>query len=118
MSTRLVLAIQEHYEQLSPSERKLATLLLDRIDDMLAYSAKEMADMAGVSKAPAPRLFPAFGPPSTSAPSPLSTARCSGEGGELRSGPLERTLCAGRRHGVSRQHVYRRDVRAESRDES
>ena len=61
MSTRLVLAIQEHYEQLSPSERKLATLLLDRIDDMLAYSAKEMADMAGVSKATAARLFRSLG---------------------------------------------------------
>ncbi|WP_110686932.1 MurR/RpiR family transcriptional regulator [Salinicola aestuarinus] len=61
MSTRLVLAIQEHYERLSPSERKLATLLLDRIDDMLAYSAKEMADMAGVSKATAARLFRSLG---------------------------------------------------------
>lgn len=61
MSTRLVLAIQENYERLSPSERKLATTLLDRIDDMLAYSAKEMADMAGVSKATAARLFRSLG---------------------------------------------------------
>jgi hypothetical protein len=29
MTTRLTLAIQEHFEQLSPSERKLAKLLLD-----------------------------------------------------------------------------------------
>jgi len=61
MSTRLTLAIQEHYEKLSPSERRLATLLVDRADDLLAYSASEMAAMAGVSKATAARLFRSLG---------------------------------------------------------
>lgn len=61
MSTRLTLAIQEHWESLSPSERKLAALLLERADDLLAYSASEMAGMAGVSKATAARLFRSLG---------------------------------------------------------
>lgn len=61
MTTRLTLAIQEHWESLSPSERKLAALLLERADDLLAYSASEMANMAGVSKATAARLFRSLG---------------------------------------------------------
>ena len=61
MTTRLTLAIQEHFEQLSPSERKLAKLLLERADDMLTYSATELAAMADVSKATAARLFRSLG---------------------------------------------------------
>jgi len=61
MTTRLTLAIQEHFEQLSPSERKLAKLLLDRADDMLTFSATELAAMADVSKATAARLFRSLG---------------------------------------------------------
>ena len=61
MSTRLTLAIQEHFEQLSPSERKLAALLLDQADDMLTYSATELAAMADVSKATGARLFRSLG---------------------------------------------------------
>ncbi len=61
MTTRLTLAIQEHHEQLSPSERKLAELLLGRADDLLTYSATELAAMAGVSKATAARLFRSLG---------------------------------------------------------
>lgn len=61
MSTRLTLAIQEHYETLSPSERQLAALLLEHPDDLVAYSASEMAARAGVSKATAARLFRRLG---------------------------------------------------------
>lgn len=61
MSSRLTLAIQEHHEELSPSERRLADLLLDRADDLLTYSATELAAMAGVSKATAARLFRSLG---------------------------------------------------------
>lgn len=61
MTTRLTLAIQEHFEQLSPSERKLAALLLERADDMLTYSATELAAMADVSKATGARLFRSLG---------------------------------------------------------
>ncbi|MFM1987248.1 MAG: hypothetical protein RJA99_205 [Pseudomonadota bacterium] len=61
MSTRLTLAIQEHYETLSPSEQRLAALLLEHPDDLVAYSASEMAARAGVSKATAARLFRRLG---------------------------------------------------------
>ncbi len=61
MTTRLTLAIQEHFERLSPSERKLATLLMERAEDMLTYSATELAAMAEVSKATAARLFRSLG---------------------------------------------------------
>jgi DNA-binding MurR/RpiR family transcriptional regulator len=61
MSTRLALRIQERFEKLSPSERKLAALLLERQDDVLTYSATEMAELAGTSKATAARLFRSLG---------------------------------------------------------
>lgn len=57
MATRLALAIQEHFERLTPSERKLATLLLDRPDEILTFSATELATLAGVSKATTGRFF-------------------------------------------------------------
>ncbi len=61
MSTRLALRIQERFEKLSPSERRLAEILLERQNDVLTYSATEMAEMAGVSKATAARLFRSLG---------------------------------------------------------
>ena len=61
MSTRLALRIQERFEGLPPSERKLASLLLEEQDDMLTYSATELAKLAGVSKATAARLFRSLG---------------------------------------------------------
>ncbi|CAB3777151.1 MurR/RpiR family transcriptional regulator [Pararobbsia alpina] len=61
MSARLVLAIQERYETLAPSERRLASLLLEQQQDMLTYTATELAGMAGVSKATAARLFRSLG---------------------------------------------------------
>jgi DNA-binding MurR/RpiR family transcriptional regulator len=61
MTTRLTLAIQEHFDALSPSERKLAELLLQRADDLLTYSATELAAMAQVSKATTARFFRTLG---------------------------------------------------------
>ena len=61
MSTRLALRIQQRFEKLAPSERKLAALVLERQDDLLTYSATELAGFAGVSKATAARLFRALG---------------------------------------------------------
>lgn len=61
MTTRLTLAIQEHFDALSPSERKLAELLLHRADDLLTYSATELAGMAQVSKATTARFFRTLG---------------------------------------------------------
>lgn len=61
MSVRLSLRIQECYDRLSPAEQKLARLILERKDDILTYSATEMAQLAEVSKATAARLFRSLG---------------------------------------------------------
>lgn len=61
MSIRLSLRIQERFDKLSPAEQKLARLILDHKDDILTYSATEMAEMADVSKATAARLFRSLG---------------------------------------------------------
>lgn len=61
MATRLALRIQDRFERLAPSERKLAALLLEREDEILTYSATELAGLAGVSKATAARLFRSLG---------------------------------------------------------
>ena len=57
MGTRLALRIQDRFEALTPSEQKLAALLLDRPDEILSFSATELAALAGVSKATAARFF-------------------------------------------------------------
>jgi DNA-binding MurR/RpiR family transcriptional regulator len=57
MATRLALRIQERFEGLTASERKLASLLLDRPDEILTFSATELAALVGVSKATAARFF-------------------------------------------------------------
>jgi DNA-binding MurR/RpiR family transcriptional regulator len=61
MSIRLSLRIQECFDRLSPAEQKLARLILERKDDILTYSATEMAELADVSKATAARLFRSLG---------------------------------------------------------
>ncbi|MCB1755295.1 MAG: MurR/RpiR family transcriptional regulator [Gammaproteobacteria bacterium] len=53
--------IRNHYQHLPPSERKLADLILDFPGDVASYSATELADLAGVSKAAATRLFRRLG---------------------------------------------------------
>lgn len=61
MGTLLSLRIQERFEELTPSEQKLATVLLERSDDILTFSATELAQLSGVSKATAARLFRSLG---------------------------------------------------------
>lgn len=61
MGTRLELRIQENFDVLTPGERKLASLLLDQPEDFLTFSATELAQMAGISKATAARLFQSLG---------------------------------------------------------
>jgi DNA-binding MurR/RpiR family transcriptional regulator len=61
MATRLALRIQECFEDLSPAERRLAAFVLDRTDEILTFSATELAVSAGVSKATAARLFRSLG---------------------------------------------------------
>ncbi|MGB1109110.1 MAG: MurR/RpiR family transcriptional regulator [Gammaproteobacteria bacterium] len=53
--------IREHYDSLPPSERKLADLLLDFPGDVASYTATELAELAGVSKAAVSRFFRRLG---------------------------------------------------------
>ena len=48
--------IQQHYDDLPNSERKLADLILDFPGEVAAYSATELAELAGASKAAVTRL--------------------------------------------------------------
>ena len=57
MASHLVLRIEERYSKLTAGEQKLARLVLDRQNDIMTYSATEIAEMAGVSKATAARFF-------------------------------------------------------------
>jgi DNA-binding MurR/RpiR family transcriptional regulator len=61
MGTLLSLRIQERFDYLTVSEQKLAAVLLDRSDDILTFSATELANVSGVSKATAARLFQSLG---------------------------------------------------------
>ena len=88
--------IQTQYEALSGVERKLADVVLAREKDLLAYSATELAALAGVSKASAARFFKRLGfagfqafrqhqRHGTPAPSPLSRVAQQG----TRASPLQ-----------------------------
>jgi DNA-binding MurR/RpiR family transcriptional regulator len=61
MGTLLSLRIQEKFDELTRSEQKLATVLLDHSDDLLMFSAKELSLASGVSAATAVRLFRSLG---------------------------------------------------------
>lgn len=54
------------YDQLPPSERKLADLTLSKLNNLASYSATELAGEAQVSKATAARFFRRVGYPSFS----------------------------------------------------
>lgn len=53
--------LREHHESLSASDRKFAALLVHRQRDLLTFSATELAEQAGVSKATAARFFRRLG---------------------------------------------------------
>ena len=53
--------IRQQYASLPPSERKLADLLLEFPGDVASYSATELANLAGVSKAATTRFFRRLG---------------------------------------------------------
>jgi len=53
--------IYDHYDNLSRSERRLADVVLEHQRDLPSYTATELADRAGVSKATAARLFRSLG---------------------------------------------------------
>lgn len=91
--------IQTQYLTLSPVERKLADVLLTHEKNLLAYSATELAALAGVSKASTARFFKCLGfadfqsfrqhqRHDTSQPSPLNRMNQKG----LRTNPLQQHL--------------------------
>ncbi len=61
MASRLTLRIRERFARLTMSEQKLARMILEKQDDVLTYSATELAAMADVSKATAARFFRSLG---------------------------------------------------------
>lgn len=61
MKESLQLRIQERYATLPDSERKVADLVLDFPGEIAAYSATELADLAGASKAAVTRLIQRLG---------------------------------------------------------
>lgn len=61
MSKTLDSRILDVYEALSPSEQRLADVVLEHQRDLASYSATELADRARVSKATAARLFKRLG---------------------------------------------------------
>ncbi len=50
-------SITAAYEQLPPGEKRLADTILSRLNNLASYSATELAEDAGVSKATAARFF-------------------------------------------------------------
>jgi len=61
MPTRLAIRIQECFDALTPSERNLATYILDNQHQVVALSAAELAREAGTSKSTTVRFFRALG---------------------------------------------------------
>lgn len=53
--------ILEKYDELSPQQRRLADIVLETGGDLARWTASELADRAGVSKATAARLFQTLG---------------------------------------------------------
>lgn len=53
--------IRSRYDDFSPSDRKLSNIVVARQKDLVAYSATELAQLAGVSKASAARFFKRLG---------------------------------------------------------
>ena len=53
--------IRSRYDDLSPSDRKLSDVIVARQKNLVAYSATELAQLAGVSKASAARYFKRLG---------------------------------------------------------
>lgn len=53
--------IEQYYQRLPDSERRLADVILDFPGDIASYSATELAALAGVSKAAATRFFRRLG---------------------------------------------------------
>lgn len=110
--------IQGQHEQLSPVDRKLADVVLAREKDLLAYSATELAALAGVSKASAARFFRRLGfddyqafrlhlRDAATSPSPLSRLAQRGGG---QASPLMQHLAREAQHLQSLSEVVTDDA--------
>lgn len=91
--------ILAHHAALSPVDRKLADVVLAHEKDLLAYSATELAALAGVSKASTARFFKRLGfadfqsfrrHQRLGAPQPSPLGRVTAQG--LRAGPLQQHI--------------------------
>ncbi len=94
--------IRSRYDGLSPSDRKLSDVIVARQKDLVAYSATELAQLAGVSKASAARYFKRLGYQDFNAFRAAVRARFSSESPLFN---LERVTQAGARTSGFSAHV-------------
>lgn len=94
--------IRSRYDELSPSDRKLSDVIVARQKDLVAYSATELAQLAGVSKASAARYFKRLGYEDFNQFRAAARARFSSESPLFN---LERVTQAGNRHSGFSAHV-------------
>jgi DNA-binding MurR/RpiR family transcriptional regulator len=91
--------IQPQYAALSPVDRKLADVVLAHEKDLLAYSATELAALAGVSKASAARFFKRLGF------ADFQTFRQHQRKGVPQPSPLSHLVQQGTRPSPMQQHI-------------
>ena len=91
--------IQDQYGALSGADRKLADVVLAREMELLAYSATEMAALAGVSKASTARFFKRLGF------ADFQTFRQHQRQGALQPSPLSRVAQRGMRASRVQHHI-------------
>lgn len=53
--------IRQEYDQLSPTEKRVASFILDHLDDLATYNSVELSRQCGTSKATISRLFRRLG---------------------------------------------------------
>lgn len=58
---RITEVIRQHYEHLSPSERRVAGFIIDHLDDLATYNSVELSRQCDTSKATISRLFRRLG---------------------------------------------------------
>ena len=93
--------IQAQYEALSLVDRKLADVVLAHEKDVLAYSATELAALAGVSKASTARFFKRLGF------ADFQAFRQHQRNGATQPSPLSRMEHRGTRGSPLQQHIAR-----------
>ena len=100
--------IQGQYDALSLVDRKLADVVLAHEKDVLAYSATELADLAGVSKASSARFFKRLGF------ADFQAFRQHLRDGLAQPSPLYRMEQQGTRGGPLQQHIEQDALRLQA----